>query len=76
MKHQISSGIQRTVIYKINPSEEEINGEVDLGKNIHGRILTGNIFICNNAVIIENDKQKITGIFPLDHHYFIESSNT
>jgi len=44
MKHQISSGIQRIVIYKINPSEEEINGEVDLGKNIHGRILKGNIF--------------------------------
>lgn len=76
MKDKISGKIQSIVIYKINPNEQELNGEVDMDINVHGRILTGNYFICDQTLIVENEQKKVTGVFSLNHYYFIESSNT
>jgi hypothetical protein len=76
MKQKISEQLQKIVVYKINPNEEELNGDVNFSRNAHGRILTGNLFLSNNILIVEDENQKITGVFSLDHYYFIQSSNT
>lgn len=75
MKQKITTESQGIVIYKINPNEQELNRDVDFDRNVHGRILTGNFFICNNALIVEDDSNRVTGVFSLEHYYFIKSSN-
>lgn len=76
MKQKITENYQHIVVYKINPSEKELNGEVDLDINVHGRILSGNFFKCDQTLIVENDKEIVTGVFSLNHYYFLEYSNT
>ncbi|HEX4372673.1 MAG TPA: hypothetical protein VHZ50_05140 [Puia sp.] len=75
MKQKITETTQGIVIYKINPNERELNREVDFDQNVHGRILTGSFFICDQTLIVEDDNQKVTGIFSLHHFYFLKSSN-
>ncbi len=75
MKHRISSVQQRIIVYKINPNEQELNGEVSFDRNVDGRILFGNIFFCKNCIIVESEEnEKIVGIFSLDHFYFLQDS--
>lgn len=76
MREKITEKIQSIVVYKINPNEQELNGEVDLENNVHGRILTGNYFICDQTLIVEDEQKKVRGVFSLNHYYFLESSNT
>lgn len=76
MKQKISEKLQSIIIYKINPNGEELNGEVDTERNVHGRILTGNFFVCDQILIVEDNNNKVTGIFSLNNFYFIESDNT
>ena len=76
MKQRITETSQGIVIYKINPNKEELNGEVDFEKNVHGRILVGDFYICDNTLIVEDTNKKVVGIFSLNHYYFLKSSNT
>ncbi len=76
MKYQISSESQGIIIYKINPNQQELNGEVDYDRNVHGRTLVGNLSIVNNILIIENNYQEVVGVFSLDHYYFLKVGNT
>ena len=45
MKQKITETSQGIIIYKINPNDQELNGEIDFDRNVYGRILTGNFFI-------------------------------
>ena len=76
MIQKITEMSQGIVIYKINPNEQELNGEVDFDRNVHGRILTGNFFIYDQTLIVEDNNKKVTGIFSLHHYYFIKLSNS
>jgi hypothetical protein len=53
------------VIYKIDPNEIELSGEVQHTKNSHGRLfLNSTIEIRDNTIIFRHaDKQFIMGIF-------------
>lgn len=75
MEIKITKNPQSIVIYKINPNKQEIEGGVDFDRNVHGRVMVGNFFICNNALIIKDNDGVVTGVFSLDHHYFLKPSN-
>ena len=71
MKEEVSNKFQTLVVYKINPNEKDINGEVDFSRSSDGRIFAScRYFIQDHAIIVENEKEKIEGIFSL-HHYFL-----
>lgn len=76
MKQKISEKFQQIVVYKINPNQQELNGEVYLDRNVDGRILSGNFYICDNTLIVEDNNNKVTGVFSLNHYYFLESDNS
>lgn len=49
--------INRIVLYKINPNEQELNGEVTFDKNVDGRIFSNCLLtIANDTVIIKDQK--------------------
>lgn len=76
MKQKITETSQGIIIYKINPNDQELKGEIDFDRNVHGRVLTGDFFICDQTLLVEDENQKIIGIFSLHHYYFIKSNNT
>ncbi len=71
MKHKITVATQSLTIYKINATEQDLNGEVDFNRSVDGRNLTGNFYICDHTLIVENEKNIVTGIFSLHHFYFL-----
>lgn len=68
---QINDNAQRFVVYKINPNEQEINGEVNFNRNADGRILYGNAYIINDCLIVKDEDDQVLGIFSLNHYYFL-----
>jgi len=74
MKQKITSKPQRITIHKINPTEQEINGELTSDHSAHRHSISGNFFIINNILIVENDDNEVIGVFSLDQYYF-EKSN-
>ncbi len=72
MKEEITNDFQRIVIYKINPNEQEFNGDVDFGRNVNGRILYGRFFIVDHSLVVENENGEIEGVFSLNHYYFLK----
>ena len=71
---QLNEEAHKIVIYKLNPSERELNGEVDFDSNVNGRILYGIFYLHNNNLIVI-DEDEVKGIFNLDYFYFLKSSN-
>ena len=69
------SFIKSIVIYKINPNEQELNGEVDLRKNVDGRIFSHCLLTIVNdtAILKDNDTKNVIGIFSLHHFYFLSN---
>jgi hypothetical protein len=65
------------VIYKIDPNEMELSGEVDFDRNSHGRLfLHSTVEIKDNVIIFRDaDKQLITGIFSTEKYYVLHYSN-
>ena len=72
MKEQITDDAQRLVVYKINPNEQEINGEVNFDRNVDGRTLYGEAFIVDHSLVIKNDDGEVEGVFSLNHYYFLK----
>ena len=68
--------IRSIVIYKINPNEQELNGEVDLRKNVDGRIFSHCLLTIENdtAILKNKDTSNVIGVFSLHHFYFLETS--
>ncbi len=65
--------IDRIVIYKINPNEQELNGDVILDRNVDGRIFTNcRLTIINEIAVLKNNNSNIVvGVFSLNHYYFL-----
>ena len=68
---EITEDAQRFVVYKINPNELEINGEVNFDRNSDGRILYGNAFIVDHSLVVKNEDGIVQGVFSLNHYYFL-----
>lgn len=68
--------IKSIVIYKINPNEQELNGEVDLRKNVDGRIFSHCLLTIENdtAILKNKDTDNVIGVFSLHHFYFLETN--
>ena len=68
--------IKSIVIYKINPNEQELNKEVDLRKNVDGRIFNNCLLTIENdtAILKKNDTNNVIGVFSLHHFYFLETN--
>ena len=68
--------IKSIVIYKINPNEQELNLEVDLRKNVDGRIFNHCLITIVNdtAILKDKDTNYVIGVFSLHHFYFLEYS--
>ena len=69
------SFIQSIVIYKINPNEQELNGEVDLRKNVDGRIFSHCLLTIVNdtAILKDSDSKNVISVFSLHHFYFLSN---
>lgn len=68
---EITDAAQRFVVYKINPNEQEFNGEVNFDRNSDGRILYGNAYIVDHSLVVKNEDGIIQGVFSLNHYYFL-----
>ncbi len=71
MEIKLSKTPQAIVIYKIhknNHADQTTIDEIDL----HGKILIGNFYICNNALVVKDNDNMVLGVFSLDHYYFIK----
>lgn len=68
---EITEDAQRFVVYKINPNEQEINGEVNFDRNSDGRILYGNAYIVDHSLVVKNEEGIVQGVFSLNHYYFL-----
>jgi hypothetical protein len=68
---EITEDAQRFVVYKINPNEQEINGEVNFDRNSDGRILYGNAYIVDHSQVVKNEDGIVQGVFSLNHYYFL-----
>jgi hypothetical protein len=64
-----SNQIQRLVVRKINPNEDELG----FNRDMDGRIIIGKVLLKENAVIIESEEGVIEGIFSLNHYYFLRT---
>ncbi len=69
MEIKITKTPQAVVIYKILNRTE--NQEV-LEYEPHGKSIIGNLYICNNALILKDNDGIVLGVFSLDHYYFIK----
>lgn len=65
--------IRNIVIYKINPNEQELHVEVDLRKNVDGRIFSHCLLTIENdtAILKNKDTNNVIGLFSLHHFYFL-----
>jgi hypothetical protein len=63
---------QNLVLYKINPNEQELEGDVSFDKNVDGRIFSHCQFeIKDHAIFVYDDKKMLKGIFSLHHFYLL-----
>lgn len=72
---KITEEPQRITIYKINPNEQELNGEVNFDRNVDGRNLYGILNIIDSNLIITNEENDVIGVFSLNHFYFLLVNN-
>lgn len=74
MTSELSKQLQTITVYKINPNKQERNGDVILDRNVDGRIFHyTKISIKDHAIILENEKEEIEGVFSLHHYYFLKN---
>lgn len=67
--------LQTIKVYKLDPNIEELNGDVEFGKTIHGRVFYNVcVEIKNDNVILKNSDEEIVGIFSLKKCYVDNSS--
>ena len=71
VKHKITVASQSLKIFKINPNKHDLSEEVDFVRSVHGERVTGTFYICDHALIVENENNVVTGIFSLHHFYFL-----
>jgi hypothetical protein len=72
MKNQ-ENIIKSIIVYKINPNEQELNGDVFLDRNVNGRIFNHcSLTIANDTAILKDrDTDIVVGVFSLHHFYFL-----
>jgi hypothetical protein len=65
--------IKSIILYKINPNEQELNGEVTFDRNVDGRIFSNcSLTIANDTAIIKDKENNfVIGVFSLHHFYFL-----
>jgi hypothetical protein len=65
--------IDRIVVYKINPNDLELSGEVSFDRNVNGRIFTDCLLTITNdtAILKDKDHNNVIGVFSLHHFYFL-----
>lgn len=63
---------QRFVVYRLNPNEQERNGEVSIDRKVDGRIFAPcTLKIHEHTAILRDEKNEIIGVFSLHHFYLI-----
>ena len=62
---------QRWVVYRLNPNEQERNGEVSIDRKVDGRIFVCTLKIHDHTAILRDEKGEIQGVFSLHHFYLI-----
>jgi len=63
---------QTFVCYRLNPNEQELNGEVNFDRNIDGRTFYSCILeIKDHTAILTNEKDVIQAVLSLHHFYLI-----
>ena len=63
---------QSFVCYRLNPNEQELNGEVNFNRNIDGRIFSDCILkVENDTAILSDSHGIIQAVVHLQHCYLI-----
>lgn len=62
---------QKFVVYRLNPNEQELNGEASFERNVDGRIFYGVLDLKDHAAILKDENGEIKGVFSLHHFYLI-----
>lgn len=65
------------VIYKIEPTQRELDGEVSGNENSHGRLfLNTSLEIVDNTIIFKDYKDNsIQGVFPAEKYFVLRYDN-
>lgn len=63
---------QKFIVYRLNPNQHELDGEVSFDRNVDGRIFSNCILeIIEHSAILKNEDGEIKGVFSLHHFYLI-----
>lgn len=63
---------QRFIVYRLNPNQQEINGDVSFDRNVDGRIFSNcSLLVQDHAAILKDESGEIKGVFSLHHFYLI-----
>lgn len=63
---------QKFIIYRLNPNQQELDGEVSFDRNVDGRIFSScTLEIKDHTAILKNEDSEIKGVFSLHHFYLI-----
>ena len=63
---------QKFIVYKLNPNQQELNGEVSFDRNVDGRIFSPCILeIQDHTAILKDEDGEVKGVFSLHHFYLI-----
>ncbi len=63
---------QTFICYRLNPNEQELNGEVNFDRNVDGRIFSDCILeIKDHTAILTDEKDVIRAVLSLHHFYLI-----
>ncbi|RDC57140.1 hypothetical protein DU508_08090 [Pedobacter chinensis] len=63
---------QKFIVYRLNPNQQELDGEVSFDRNIDGRVFSECILeIQDHTAILKNENGEIKGVFSLHHFYLI-----
>jgi hypothetical protein len=69
----LHADFQSITVYKINPNDQELNGEVTFDRNVDGRVFNNiKLRLVDHAITIENGSGEIEGVFSLHHYYFLK----
>lgn len=62
---------QKFIVYRLNPNQQELDGDVSFDQNVHGRIIHGFLEIQDHTAILKSERGEIKAVLSLHHFYLI-----
>lgn len=65
---------QTFICYRLNPNQQELNGEVSFDRNVDGRIFSScTLKIMDHNAVLTDEKGIIRAVLSLHHFYLINT---